>query len=189
MRTRTSLPGLAIPLLCLLLAACASPQPAAGPNRCYERGMADKSVCLPEALRRLDVLPVGQPVTVTVDARCEWNPTGVILERGARYHLQVTRLLEPWADWRTPSDLETGWPATVGWGSRQVQRWARAPRLPVYALVGAQGMEERSFFVVGRETTLTAGAGDELLFFANDWPGRYHNNRGCLQLQVEKLSQ
>jgi hypothetical protein len=188
MRARISPAGLAIPLFCLGLAACASVEPPAGPNRCYERGMAEKSSCMPEALRRLDVLPAGQPVTVTVDARCEWNPTGVILERGARYNLKVTRFTEDWQDWRADSDLETGWSAMYGWGGRQLQHWARAPRFPMYALIGAQGREERSFFVVGRETNLTAAAGEELLLFANDWPGRYNNNRGCVQLQIQKLS-
>jgi hypothetical protein len=58
--------------------------------------------------------------------------------------------------------------------------------VPMYALVGAQGQESRTFFVVGPEVELTAIAGEELLFFANDWPGRYHNNRGCLELEIQR---
>ena len=188
MRARTTPARRILPLLCcLVLAACASPSAPTGPNRCYERGMADKDRCLPEALRPLDLLAGGAPMTVTVDARCEWNPTGVILERGARYNLKVTRLREDWEDWQTPADLETGWPQRYAWSARHMQPWARAPRLPMYALIGAQGREERTFFVVGRETTLTAARGEELLFFANDWPGRYDNNHGCVELQIQKL--
>jgi hypothetical protein len=171
-------------LAALLLAACSTPPQPQGLNRCVAR--KDPSQCITQPPRALALLPAGAPVTVRVDARCEWNPTGVILERGARYRLKVTQVLERWADGRQrASDLRSGWLYAAG-GS-VVQRWARAPDVPMYALVGAQGHESRSFFIVGEEAELTAVAGEELLFFANDWPGRYHNNRGCLDVEIQRL--
>ena len=190
MSARTPPARLLLLLACALLAACASPTAPVGPNRCYERGMADKSVCTPEALRRLDVLPAGQSVRVTVDARCQWNPTGIILERGATYELKVAGRREAWTDsWQSESDLETGWTGLYRFSGGYARHWARAPRHPIYALMGAQGYEERYFFVVGEGRALKAEAGEELMFFANDWPGAYENNHGCLQVDVRKLGQ
>lgn len=177
---------------CVLLAACATPREPAGPpgpigqNRCYARPAA--SQCITSAPRPLSFLAEGTPVKVRVDARCEWNPTGVILQRGSRYRLAVTEVLEPWADsWQPPSDLAQGWPGIFARGGRYVQRWSRAPQLPMYALVGAQGREERTFFVVGRELELVAERGDELLFFANDWRSQYDNNKGCVEVEIRKV--
>jgi hypothetical protein len=172
-------------LAALLLAACGTPPQPEGLNRCVAR--EGPSQCVTQPPRRLALLPPGAAATVRVDARCEWNPTGVILERGARYRLKVTQVVEPWADGRQrASDLRTGWPGMYATGGRVIQRWARAPDFPMYALVGAQGNESRHFFLVGPETELTAVYGEELLFFANDWPSRYHNNHGCLDVEVRR---
>jgi hypothetical protein len=172
-------------LAALLLAGCSTPPQPQGLNRCVER--KDASRCITRPPRALALLPPGAPVSVQVDARCEWNPTGVILERGARYRVKVTQGEESWVDGvQRASDLQTGWPGFYARFGRIAQRWARAPDVPMYSLIGAQGHESRNFFVVGRETEFTASTGEELLFFANDWPGRYHNNRGCLDVEIQR---
>ena len=172
-------------LAALLLAACSTPPQPQGLNRCVPR--KDVAQCITQPPRALALLPAGAPVTVRVDAHCEWNPTGVILERGARYHLRVTQVVEDWADsWQRASDLRSGWPGMYARLGRVVQRWSRSPDHPMYALMGAQGHESRTFFVVGPEADLTAATGEELLFFANDWPGRYHNNHGCLEVEIQR---
>jgi hypothetical protein len=160
-----------------LLAACATPKEPVGDNRCHPRRNAAQ--CITQPPRALGMLADETPVTVRVDARCEWNPTGVILQRGARYRVALTQVVEEWT--RGPRIL-----ATTG---KYVQRWARASDFPMYALIGAQGREERNFFVLGPETTFTAASGEELLFFANDWPGHYDDNRGCVELEIRKLGQ
>jgi hypothetical protein len=160
---------------CVLLAACATPKEPVGPDRCHPR--PNGAQCITQAPRALSFLPVGTPVSVRVDARCEWNPTGVILERGSRYHLAITNVVEEWI--RGPRILSVS--------GKYVQRWARASDFPMYALVGAQGREERTFFATAPDTTFTAASGEELLFFANDWPGYYDNNRGCVEVEIRKL--
>jgi hypothetical protein len=161
---------------CLLLAGCASPKDPIGDNRCHPR--PNGAQCITQPPRALSLLADDTPVTLRVDARCEWNPTGVILQRGARYRVNVTSVLEEWT--RGPRIM-----ATTG---KYVQRWARASEFPMYALVGAQGREERNFFAAGPETIFTAASGEELMFFANDWPGAYDNNHGCVEVEVRKLS-
>jgi hypothetical protein len=170
------LPRLAPALCCLLLAACVSTKEAVGPNRCYPR--TNGAQCIAAAPRALSLLADRSPVTVRVDARCEWNPTGVILERGARYRLTVTQELEGW----------TASARSLAWSDRYRQRWARAPEQPMHALIAAQGREERTFFAVGHGGEFTAASGEELLFFANDWPERYAEDRGCVELQIEKIA-
>ena len=163
-------------LACLALAACATPREPVGPNRCQPRTQGAQ--CITQAPRPLGILSDSSPVTVQVDARCEWNPTGVLLERGARYQLAVTNVVEEWM--RGPRILSVS--------GKYVQRWARASEFPMYALIGAQGREERTFFAAGPQTTFTAASGEELLFFANDWPGYYDNNRGCVEIEIRKLA-
>ena len=163
-------------LACLALAACATPKEPVGPNRCQPRPAGAQ--CITQAPRPLGLLLDNSPVTVQVDARCEWNPSGVILQRGARYHVAVTRVLETWAD-KKP---------VMGLAGRYTQRWARAPELPMDALVGSEGRDGRTLFLAGPESTFTAQRGDELLFFANDWPGRTADNRGCVELEIRQLA-
>ncbi|HET8745863.1 MAG TPA: hypothetical protein VFM98_09665 [Ramlibacter sp.] len=159
----------------LLLAACASPKEPVGDNRCYPR--ADGAQCITQPPRALGLLAGGTPVTVRVDARCEWNPTGVILQRGERYRVAVTKVVEPWG----------GGPRFLSEGGRHTQRWARASALPMHALVGAQGREEKTFFPVGPQATFTAASGEELLFFSNTWPGYFEANRGCVEVEIQRI--
>jgi hypothetical protein len=72
-----------------------------------------------------------------LDARREWNPSGIRAEEGGRYAL---------------SDEE-------------------AP----------------TFFLIGEATLLQAPRTGELEAFANDWPGRYSNNKGRVTLVVHRV--
>ena len=185
--TAARLHWLAPALSALWLAACATPAEPVGSERCYPRENAAQ--CITQPPRPLGMLSDNFPVTVRVDARCEWNPSGVILQRGARYRIKVTQVLEPWGDsWGGGSDLDGGSSGAFSFSGGFARYWARAPEQPMYALIGAQGREKRTFFVVGGEREFTADSGDELLFFANDWPGKYDDNLGCVELQVEKTS-
>jgi len=168
------LPGCLL-FACLLLAGCASPREPVGDNRCQPR--PDGAQCITQPPRPLGLLAENTPVTVRVDARCEWNPTGVILQRGERYRIAVTRVLEQWG----------GGPRFLSEGGRYTQRWARASELPLHALVAAQGREEKTFFAVGAQASFTAASGEELLFFSNTWPGYYDGNRGCVEVEIQRL--
>jgi len=174
------------PLLsCLLLAACASHTPASGPNACHPRAALQQCPLLPT--RALAQLKEGT-VAAMVDARCQWNGTGVLLEPDAHYRITAAKVAEGWADsWQPESDLEDGWPGIFTLGGKLLQPGARAPRHPMYSLVGAQGRDEGTFFVAGWEHTLTATRKAELLFFANDWEAHYGNNHGCVEVRIQRL--
>lgn len=170
-----------------LLAACASVtdglpayvescNPFDSPSRQCIRGV-------PPAARHLG----DEPVAVRVDAQCRWNRTGVLLRPGERYDLSAV-IVEPWVDSRPPeADLRTGWRGFPGAilgpiaSSLARYRWA-----PMYALIGAEGQNPGSFFIAGGKGSHTAKSENELLLFANDWPSRYGNNSGCLELTIRR---
>lgn len=173
-------------LLALLAAGCATPAPDAGLAECRPRP-ATEQACLLAVPAAPAPLAAGGTATARIDARCPWNRTGVRLEPGARYALAVTRALEPWVDWWVPSHPRTGWTGIAGWFNGLANGRARAANAPMYALVGAQGQRPDTFFVAGEASTLRATHAEELLLFANDWPARYGNNHGCLELTIRRI--
>jgi hypothetical protein len=179
--------GAIVPLLsCLLLAACATDTPVAAADGCQARLAMPQCPLVP--VRPLAPLREGS-VTAMVDARCLWNGTGVLLEPDARYRISAAKVVEGWADsWQPESDLQDGWPGIFTLSGKLLQPGARAPRLPMYSLVGAQGRDDSNFFVAGWEHTLTATRRAELLFFANDWATHYQNNHGCVEVRIQRLA-
>lgn len=176
--------------LCALLGACATPSQ----QNCEPREPGTAQCLVPQP-RRLGLLAeTDPPVQVVVDARCRWNHTGVQLQQGAVYAISArVRRDDPWVDKGVESDLSTGWKGAF-WGlvGRLFQPGARAPDLPLYALVAAQGQAGRIHSVAGHEARLQSETADddpptELLFFANDWPGMYHNNHGCVDVEVKRV--
>lgn len=176
--------------LCALLGACATPSR----QNCEPREPGAAQCVVPPPRKLGPLAPSDPPVQVVVDARCRWNPTGVQLEKDAVYAISAReRSDDPWVDRGVKSDLATGWHGTF-WRfvGRLFQPGARAPELPLYALVAAQGQAGKIYSVAGHEARLQSRAADgdppiELLFFANDWPGMYHNNHGCVDVEVRRL--
>ncbi len=128
------------------------------------------------------------PAVVRVDAQCRWNRTGVQLEPGREYDLSAA-VVEGWVDHLLPdADLRSGWQrfpwVLAGW---LASPFARHRWRPMYALVGAEGQDPDSFFVVGHGIRHVARTHEELLFFANDWPDQYGNNHGCLELTIRRV--
>jgi hypothetical protein len=135
---------------------------------------------------------VGEARPAVVDARCPWNASGVLLEAGARYRVTASkRPGHDWVDDANPSRLDTGW-ERWRWFGRLVQPRARAPHLPMYALVAAQGATHQrlSLAVAAGGVDALVPAGEtpvELFLFANDWPGFYGNNQGCLDVTLQRI--
>ncbi|HZY19041.1 MAG TPA: hypothetical protein VFE82_11205 [Ramlibacter sp.] len=172
-------------LVAVATAAGCSHAPPVPVGRCALRP-AGAAACLQGPPAAATVLPAGER-TVRVDALCEWNGTGVLLEPGGRYDLTVAEVLEPWVDWWVPSDLATGWRGIARWSAPLAQRRARAPGLPIYSLVGSEGPSTATAFAVGWSARLVATQPQELLLFANDWWGRYGNNQGCLDVRIRRV--
>jgi hypothetical protein len=125
---------------------------------------------------------IGQKTTVTVAARPLWNDTGVVLDQGHRYRFTATG---QWIDWYINCG-PAGYPSPnlvmrLGEGARRV------PNQPWFALIGAIARDSSSQFPIGAGCNYQAASGGELTCFANDVPGFYWNNKGQVQLTIERL--
>lgn len=150
----------------------------APPNRCP---------LAPAPQRRL---AVGQTARSWIDPQNERTRTRIVLERYASYAL---RGQGKWLDDGLDSTTARGYPATehfflaVPW-FLVVQLATRHPRAPLYSLVGELSSRPRAFLRIGDSLpTFRPDATGELVVFANDAKHFYGNNRGCMQLLVERL--
>lgn len=172
---------------CLLAAGCAGPSGQAGEyiQTCEPR-LQPQPTCIVQAAPAARKLLAGESARATVDARCLWNPTGVLLEPGARYAVSAG----PARDWRDKgiqSDLATGWTGALASALERLARlFARDSGSPMYALVGARGKHTQDYLLIGHGRTIEAAvqAPVELHAFANDWPALYGNNHGCVELTI-----
>lgn len=166
-----------------LLAACSGPLKVVE-GQCGPRPPAEL------ACRQQPVQPrklADGAVPVRVDARCHWTHTGVQLQPGERYRITAApEAVEGWRDWTEDSDPLQGWTEHPGFFERFARLFSRAPAVPMYALVGAEG-EDRASYFTALAGPRTAARGGELLLFPNDWYLKYGNNLGCLDVRVEAL--
>lgn len=112
-----------------------------------------------------------------VDARNPCNQSGVLVEEGHRYIVKV-EMLEPWVDWFIKSSPERGWQGLARSIEPFARRHARTRQFPMYALVGAIDDDESTFFLLPSNEHWLAPKAGQLTCFANDYPHKYHNNRG-----------
>lgn len=133
-------------------------------------------------------LEIGEHETFLLDAKREWNPSGIDVKAGEYYSIKAT-ILEEWKDAGTGSSLSKGWNPPARWIDWLARRKARAPHLPMYSLVGSIDEDTGTFFLIGEAARLQVPKDGALQAFANDWPGRYSNNHGRLEIVVERLAQ
>jgi len=157
----------------LVLLACAVVLPSCSPTR-----SSWQSPVTPPAAPRSEC----RGFTVLADQ--EWNSSGVVLEEGRCYRIDVIAICEQWKDsWvpATPGEGWTGFARPFG----PLFRWrARYPEADMFVLVGSAGRDPSRQFVVGDGADYRATTTGELFLFANDWAGAYGNNRGRLRMEV-----
>jgi hypothetical protein len=62
----------------------------------------------------------------------------------------------------------------------------RVKKVKCFALCTAYIHDENKNFTIGSERKITATDTGQLFFFANDSPKHYGNNKGSLQLRIER---
>lgn len=132
----------------------------------------------------MTALQVGQSEDAVVRARARWNETGVLLEAGAVYRLEV-RGGQHWRDGFVECDAggyRRWYLACLGWHRR-------FPRADWFALIGAVDRTGPTQFLIGRGLERFVAPRDgQLTCYANDWPCMYWNNRGQVTLTVKRLA-
>jgi len=116
-----------------------------------------------------------------VDSRRWWNPSGVVVRRGEVYEIKVPPG-QVWCDAsieHTPEGKEID--KLNGW------KWLRRVKdQPWFALIGSVS-KKHTFPVLNGIDKWTAPADGELFFYANDVWFMYWNNKGAIDVNVQRL--
>lgn len=147
---------------------------------------------------------------IRIVARSYWNASGLILEKGVTYRIEVIsdqssgNQCETAGSGRVPIWYDAAWGADgCGWLEQPKQTWLRwfialtnplkrAPEKPLFHLMGAlygkcvDGKTCARHFSIGSGTEFTAPADGEFCSFANDIPLLYGNNSGSIDLLVTR---
>jgi hypothetical protein len=125
---------------------------------------------------------IGDKTTATMAARPVWNDTGVVLDEGCTYHLSATG---EWVDW-TIKCGPGGYPSP-NVIMRLAEKLRRAPADPWFALIGAIDRDRSAQFLIAAECQYHPTRTGQLTCFANDVPGFYWNNKGQVELTIERV--
>jgi hypothetical protein len=122
-----------------------------------------------------------------VGSRSFFNPTGVLLDRGATYEIAADD--NTWVDWYLASDADGRDPTLA----QSIARWAlRCKAGKWFQLIGAVGESDEYVFPIGKHIRWTfAGQGTdfspELYLFANDAWFAYFNNHGSVNVTIMRV--
>lgn len=135
----------------------------------------------------------GEECEVLVYAHKKFNHTGLMLEKGVEYSLQV-KGTQTWQD----GGISCG---PQGWNRKKVSEglkelgfaamkpFRRYPEADWFALIGCLADSDKTAFVIGnKKCSLTPTISAELCAFANDLDRFYGNNQGRLRLTVRRES-
>ena len=107
-----------------------------------------------------------------------WNRLSDPIEKGKTYRVTASGT---WMD----SYILTDANGYDRWYLAPFKLLRRMPNAKWFELVGA--VNRRNPFVIGNERTFIAAESGFLWFYANDIPGFYFNNKGCVQVIVEEI--
>ena len=125
-----------------------------------------------------------------VYSKRRYNWSGVSLEKGKSYRISVADN-QIWEDGGIDCTAD-------GWKSKQLnfakefvfeklEHRRRCPDANWFQLVGSYGDEDDYVFPIGTKATITAERDADLYLFANDLNTFYFNNKGFLDVVVEKI--
>lgn len=122
----------------------------------------------------------------SVRADSLWSPTQLSVKKGTTYQF-TPAYGSRWVDLWLPSGPEGSDHVVMGLGyfrgKLRVQT-LEGRRIPFFALIGTIGRNTDHAFLIGRGCTWTCPEDGELFCFANDWPDKYGNNKGSIEVVV-----
>lgn len=136
-------------------------------------------------------LAVGESHMFTTRARQLFNYSGVKLSQGGEYRFSVADG-DTWLDAEIECDAD-GWTTERLTGIKEMfvetfEKHRRLPEADWFELIGAEGDEEDQLFRIGTACTYTAKTNKELWTFANDYKRKYGNNKGSVEVTVERIA-
>ncbi len=142
--------------------------------------------------RQTHVLQAGEARRFPVYARNYWNAPGIFLQAGKHYRVSARGT---WMD----ASLERGpagdRPASIQHFYGKLRRVPQARWFALVASIGCADCPDHSndlvhfpTYIVGAGATLVPAVDGYLYLFANDMAGMYGNNRGSVEVTVERLA-
>lgn len=133
-----------------------------------------------------DVEPASAAAMTTIhfDTRNSLQSTGIFLERGQRYRIEVVEH-SAWLDRNLKASPEGVLDASVVQSLTGHMR--RDPRYPWFMLLGSIGPDPSTTFPIGLKKEFRADHFGRLHLFVNDVYGFYDNNRGTAEIRVQSL--
>jgi len=131
-------------------------------------------------------------------AHRKYNHTGLMLEKGRRYQIEVVNLDQyRWRDgsiqnvdgegWDR-SDVQLGFRKEAAIFAAEPFRRVTGDGVNWFSLCGCLNRDDRNAFLIGNQLEgYEATESGELCLFANDLAGYYGNNSGFLEVKVKRL--
>ena len=121
-----------------------------------------------------------------VNSRVYFNPTGVLLDRGATYEIAADD--SKWVDWHLASSADGRERPSLG---QSLAQWAlRCKAGKWFQLIGAVGRSDDYLFPIGmhaRWTYARQAETAELYLLANDAWFAYFNNHGSVNVTIKRV--
>jgi hypothetical protein len=146
----------------------------------------DSCAVVPTTERRLAPGQADSAIIIGSEPR---NRTGIVLDSGGVY---TFRSHGEWKDGSLPPTTADGrhvwqpwWGTltmTLGWPfkRKRLAKW--------FELTGELPADSKKLFRIGaHRADWTSPRSGQLVAFANDWSGRYHNNKGCVTLVITRV--
>ena len=133
-------------------------------------------------MNTLITLSKGENKVFDVFSRCLWNRSGIQLENGNAYKIEVTGN-QWWVDFYIPTGAD-GYSFPL---LRSYESSRRVPNQNWFKLIGTIGNNIQNPIIIGRkfEDYIRLETG-ELFCFANDMETMYWNNWGSLRITVTR---
>jgi T6SS, Phospholipase effector Tle1-like, catalytic domain len=160
------------------------------PQRDKRRAVLPNDVFHPTAIPV--TLAAGESHKCTVRSALHYNYSGVELEKGAKYRIEVVPAGQHWLDGKIECGPE-GWESErLPWAKEKIvkafEKKRRVRDANWFELIGALDDEDDDLFRIGAGVDYTAPKDAILYLFANDLKTKYDNNEGALTVLVSRMA-
>ncbi len=125
-------------------------------------------------------LSVGEQKTLLLCAKDEYSKEKLLINPNEIY-LFFCDEEQTWADWfikTTPKGFFNVLASIQG---------LRVKKVKCFCLCGAYNQSDVAAFAIGMRNEVTMQEAGNLSFFANDTAGYYHNNKGSIKVNIERI--
>jgi hypothetical protein len=131
--------------------------------------------------------------SITVNADKYWNASGLFLEKGVEYIIDIDDKEQIWWDWNQKAKWD-GWVEKEQGLIKSLNKvFARNKEKGLFFLMGSVHKDCTRSYTSDYQITIrpgeqfTAEHTGKFYTFANDWPFMYWNNKGSIKIRISKV--